>query len=86
MKELLSGLVMCFLSILIYFDYLSKFRGIDVYVTKESGSNTWTICNDEEACFGNPNYGFESLKVRSNWVEFTNNREALIKQNFEEFK
>jgi len=76
---------MCILSILIYFDYLNKFRGKDIYIIENEG--VWEVCNEgDEICFGNGNYGFETLHVRSNWEEFIANPNELFKKNFEDFK
>jgi len=77
---------MCFISVLVYFDYLKLFRGKDVYwqQTSVNGELKWVYCNTDK-CFGNGAYGFEILKVRDDWEDYINDEEGHIRKNFESF-
>jgi hypothetical protein len=37
-------------------------------------NGTWFVCNDEDNCFGNGNYDFESLTVRDDVALFRNEK------------
>lgn len=91
-KDMIQGFLICLTTMLIYFDYLQKFRGEDVYFRQQpmpDGTLKFTVCNDEseaEKCFGNPNYGFEALEIRSDIEAYLFDRDNHMKNNFAKFK
>lgn len=73
LKDFFFALIVCLITYLIFDDYLNKFRGKDVYFQQMS-NGTWFVCNDEDNCFGNGNYDFESLTVRDDVALFRNEK------------
>jgi hypothetical protein len=72
MKELAFSIISCVFGLMIYLDFLNKFRGKDVYFVKmknytKPGNLTgmWKTCNDDNnICYGNGLYSFDVLQIR----------------------
>lgn len=99
MKEMFFALCTSVFLIQIYVDYLSKFRGQDIYFRKvmtpiKEGNSTWynvtwEKCNEQNGiCYGSAMYDFESLEVRTDLAQYLdiNVRSENVRKSFEEFK
>lgn len=67
LKEMFFGLLTCLFMLYIYFDYLDRFRGEDVYFKSKLDSNgtvVTTICKDTVLCYYNEGYDFSQLEPR----------------------
>jgi len=88
MKEMLFGLTTCMVILVIYFDYLDRFRGNDIYMESHLAANgtvVTSICMDEDECYGVGNYDFSELKPRKQYLT-TEERLESSKVNLEAFK
>ena len=84
-KESISAALICFISVLIWFEYISVFREKDVYWILTTNFETKEITASPclgEACYMNGAYDFKMLAVREGMGQFatTETRNEFIKK------